>query len=75
MVQVFGSDPTPTDTMTNYQKAVAAALGGVVVLFTAAAFAAPENAEVLAALKELSQAEAVEVADVGPYGGRYRYRY
>ena len=61
--------------MTNYQKAVAAALGGVVVLFTAAAFAAPEHAEVLAALKELSQAEAVEVADVGPYGGRYRYRH
>ena len=61
--------------MTNYQKTVAASLGGVVVLFTAAAFAAPENAEGLAALKELSQAEAVEVADVGPYHGRYRYRY
>ena len=61
--------------MTNYQKTVAAALGGVVVLFTAAAFAAPENAEWLAALKELSQAEAVEVADVGPYGGRYRFRH
>ena len=61
--------------MTNYQKAVAAALGGVVVLFTGAAFAAPEHAEGLAALKELSQAEAVEVADVGPYGGRYRFRH
>ena len=67
--------PQPTDTMTNYQKAVAAALGGVVVLFTAAAFAAPEHAEGLAALKELSQAEAVEVADVGPYDGRYRFRH
>ena len=61
--------------MTNYQKTVAAALGGVVVLFTAAAFAAPEHAAGLAALKELSQAEAVEVADVGPYGGRYRFRH
>ena len=61
--------------MTNYQKTVAAALGGVVVLFTAAAFAAPDHAEGFAALKELSQAEAVEVADVGPYGGRYRFRH
>ena len=61
--------------MTNYQKTVAAALGGVVVLFTAAALAAPDHAEGLAALKELSQAEAVEVADVGPYGGRYRFRH
>ena len=61
--------------MTNYQKTVAAALGGVVVLFTAAAFAAPDHAEGLAALKELSQAEAVEVAEVGPYGGRYRFRH
>ena len=61
--------------MTNYQKTVAAALGGVVVLFTAAAFAAPDHAEGLAAMKELSQAEAVEVADVGPYGGRYRFRH
>ena len=61
--------------MTNYQKAVAAALGGVVVLFTAAAFAAPDHVEALAALKELSQAEAVEVADEGPYGGRYRFRH
>ena len=61
--------------MTNCQKAVAAALGGVVVLFTAAAFAAPDHAEGLAALKELSQAEAVEVAEVGPYGGRYRFRH
>ena len=61
--------------MTNCQKAVAAALGGVVVLFTAAAFAAPDHAEGLAALKELSQAEAVEVADVGPYGGRNRFRH
>ena len=61
--------------MTNYQKTVAAALGGVVVLFTAAAFAAPEHAEGLAALKELSQAEAVEVVDVGPYGGRNRFRH
>ena len=61
--------------MTNCQKAVAAALGGVVVLFTAAAFAAPDHAEGLAALKELSQAEAVEVVDVGPYGGRYRFRH
>ena len=60
--------------MTNYQKTVAAALGGVVVLFAAAAFAAPDHAEGLAAMKELSQAEAVEVADVGPYGGRYRFR-
>ena len=61
--------------MTNYQKAVAAALGGVVVLFTAAAFAAPEHAEGLAALKELSQAEAVEVVEVGPNGGRNRFRH
>ena len=61
--------------MTNYQKTVAASLGGVVVLFTAAAFAAPENAEGLAALKELSQAEAVEVADVDPNRGRYVFRY
>ena len=61
--------------MTNYQKTVAAALGGVVVLFTAAAFAAPDHAEGLAALKELSQAEAVEVVDVGPYGGRNRFRH
>ena len=61
--------------MTNYQKTVAVALGGVVVLFTAAAFAAPAQAEGLVVLKELSQAEAVEAADVGPYGGRYRYRY
>ena len=67
--------PQPTDTMTNYQKAVAAALGGVVVLFTAAAFAAPEHAEGLAALKELSQAEAIEVADLGPYDGRNRFRH
>ena len=49
MVQVFGSDPATDDTMTNYQKAVAAALGGVVVLFTATAFAAPEHTEGLAA--------------------------
>ena len=61
--------------MTNYQKTVAAALGGVVVLFTAAALAAPADAEGFAALKELYQAEAVEVADLGPYDGRYRYRY
>ena len=53
--------------MTNCQKAVAAALGGVVVLFTAAAFAAPDHAEGLAALKELSQAEAIEVADRLPH--------
>jgi len=61
--------------MTNYQKTVAAGLGGVVVLFTATAFAAPEHAEGLAALKELSQAEAVEVADVDPNRGRYVFRY
>ena len=61
--------------MTNCQKAVAAALGGVVVLFTAAAVAAPDHAEGLAALKELSQAEAVEVADVDPNRGRYVFRY
>ena len=61
--------------MTNYQKTVAAALGGVVVLFTAAAFADPAKAEGLVVLKELFQTEAVEVADVGPYGGRYRFRH
>ena len=61
--------------MTNYQKTVAAALGGVVVLFTAAALAAPADAEGFAALKELYQAEAVEVADEDPYRGRYLFRY
>ena len=53
--------------MTNYQKTVAAALGGVVVLFTAAAFAAPAHAKGSAVLKELAQADAVEVADRLPY--------
>ena len=61
--------------MTNYQKTVAAVLGGVVVLFTAATLAAPEDNEGYAALKDLSQAEAVEVADEGSYRGRYVFRY
>ena len=39
MVQVFGRDPQ-LNPMTNFQKTLAAALGGVAVLYTAAVSAA-----------------------------------
>jgi len=61
--------------MTNYQKTVAAVLGVVVVLFTATTLAAPEDDEGYAALKDLAQSEAVEVADEDPCRSRCVYRY